>query len=230
MAFGLAAAYPIISTRNWKMGTREKRVSYLLGSSLLLGLLYRSIDLLFCLLDNLFSFGSWCLLGRGLCDASRGNSFRAWLGGVGLGRLFRCGRLCNSFDLSWNGDAGLRSGLGASGGGRGHFVRLMRNLMVRYESVVLATMLVRCFRVREVVVVMRRAAIFAIDDCDERETRREFEIVDNRKRNRFDKTRKDALDRREYNAITTAQYEAGCGQCDCTRQRVQRGDDVFRAR
>jgi hypothetical protein len=102
--------------------------------------------------------------------------------------------------------------------------------VVRYESVVLATMLVRCFRVREVVVVMRRVAIFAIDDCDERETRQDIEIVDNRRRNRFDKTRKGALDRRECNTITTAQYEAGCGQCDCTRRRVQRGDDVFCAR
>lgn len=112
-----------------------KEEIYLLGSNLLLGLLYCTVDFLLCLLDNLLGLGDWALLGRSrLCDASRSNSLGTWLRCVGLGGFLWSSRLCDGLDLAWDGDAGLRSGLGASGGGRSHFVGFVGTLLVKYES------------------------------------------------------------------------------------------------
>lgn len=109
--------------------------TYLLGSNLLLGLFYCTVDLILCLLDNLLSLSGWALLNRSrLCDASRSNSLSTWLGCVGFGRFLWSCRLCDGLDLSWDGDAGLRSGLGASGGGGSHFIGFERNVLVKYES------------------------------------------------------------------------------------------------
>lgn len=134
--FGFAAAYQtkLAHSHTHTTRTSNRRKTYLFRSDLLLRLLNRTINLLLCLLNNLLSLSSWTLLSRSrLCNASRRNSLSARLRRIGLGRFLRSNGLCDGLDLAWDGDAGLRAGLGAGGGGGGsHFGGFEGKLLERY--------------------------------------------------------------------------------------------------